>query len=411
MLRKHGYISLALCLQATIKVACAVTPPVNVDLANSTEADFSPMARIVGGDVVEERIPWMVSINAPSYGSFGAHYCGGTLISNDWVLTAAHCLEDYGSQALYHTIEIGKSSQYSQDEMHTSGISQITCHEDFDSYYLQNDICLLKLSSPAPDTIQVARINFDPAIPAVGDPLSYIGWGLMNEQGSVLPDQLRGVSVDTIDTLLCSRVYGELVTNKNICTYKLGKDSCQGDSGGPLIAPGADGTLASGTVVGVVSFGEGCARRNYPGVNSRISAFQDWIEGIVTGVSIPAIPDRVAVASPDIVDGEDVVAVPNPVPPVTNTNPPVITVVYINDDQPQVTGNDTEQVISVISSEDVSIWDIFNGMLSDIFSRSATLMDRAEIQSSVAQLADIQKKIAAELDVLTRKLDGSELGR
>eukprot|EP01134_Creolimax_fragrantissima_P006234 CFRG6234T1 len=239
---------------------------------------YDKPGRIVGGVPVTERIPFMVSLNDPTWGSNGFHYCGGSLINKDWVVTAAHCLYGRVSSSYSHQLKIGMTTQSGNDYMHKSGISKIVLHSGYNSNSLANDIAMIRLSDPAPSSSVFASVNTDSYVPADDSPIWYMGWGTLTEGGST-PDQLMAVNVDSLKTSTCQYVYGNtMVTSKNVCTYTRGKDSCQGDSGGPVVAPGSDGRINSGKLVGIVSWGQGCARRGYPGVNTRVSSFIGWMD-------------------------------------------------------------------------------------------------------------------------------------
>eukprot|EP01134_Creolimax_fragrantissima_P007537 CFRG7537T1 len=296
MMLNHVVARVALSLQFSSLFTNAASPSYDmtkeaVSGTDSKTFDFNPTGRIVGGSSVSEKIPFMASLNNPSVGVNGGHYCGGSLINREWVITAAHCIYEYGKAAYTHSVHIGMSIQTERDFLHTSAISKIVVHPEFDADYLVNDIALVRLKNSAPEGLVVVPLNKDKSEPEDITPLWYLGWGLLGENFSYIPNQLKSVSVESLSEDRCQSVYGrKLINDKNICTYTPGKDSCQGDSGGPLIQPGEDGGINSGVLVGIISFGEGCARAGYPGVNTRISSFLDWIYATMSDTS--AIDDN-----------------------------------------------------------------------------------------------------------------------
>ncbi|XP_027226075.2 uncharacterized protein [Penaeus vannamei] len=227
--------------------------------------------RIVGGqDANRGEFPWQVGIKL----SWGGR-CGGSLIKPRWVLTAAHC---YMSGFTSTTVYLGDHDRSVNEEgSFEMQAASVTVHPDFDSLTLDNDIALLKLSSPVTFSSTVAPICLarPSEVPQSGVGIT-TGWGTTAWQGSTAT-VLQKVAVDYISNAWCTQLYNDRfdITDNMVCTYTPKKDACQGDSGGPLIARAADGRWV---LTGVVSFGDECAKKDSPGVFTRVPNYISWIE-------------------------------------------------------------------------------------------------------------------------------------
>ncbi|KAL7515804.1 hypothetical protein ACHAWX_000880 [Stephanocyclus meneghinianus] len=147
---------------------------------------------------------------------------------------------------------------------------------------MMNDFAIVMLSRATALDIQFVKLNYDASYPADGAASRTMGWGRTTQSGTG-SNVLREVDLPIITNELCNQTYpGEIYTSM-ICTFQPGKDSCQGDSGGPLIIPGA--SADQDTLIGVVSWGIGCATNQYPGVYARVSDGYDWINTTVCSQS------------------------------------------------------------------------------------------------------------------------------
>nr|AAQ55487.1 allergen Lep d 3 [Lepidoglyphus destructor] len=214
---------------------------------------------IVGGSAVASgEATYQVSLQRSS------HFCGGTIIDDYWVLTAAHCVSGTSASQLkvrYNTVR------------HNSGgslisVSEVIAHSGYSSWTLDNDIALLKTSSPMTG---IKKADLPVSGSDVSGSVLVTGWGYTTEGGS-LASSLQKVSVPVVDRAQCNSSYSGDITPNMFCAGVSagGKDSCQGDSGGPVVS--------GNTVVGAVSWGMGCARPNYPGVYTRVGNFREWIK-------------------------------------------------------------------------------------------------------------------------------------
>ncbi|CAH2083327.1 unnamed protein product [Euphydryas editha] len=224
--------------------------------------------RIVGGyDITIQDVPYQVLLYLQKGQMF--EQCGGSIISETYVLTAAHCVRD--AITIYviagTTQADSGGSEYNTD--------QYTEHPDYNSATSDYDVALINIPGgmtlDGTNTKTIALADASSTI-APGTNLLITGWGLTTENGST-SDTLLAVQVPTMSNDECRKAYNTL-TPRQFCAGvpEGGKDSCQGDSGGPAVA------TDSGVQVGIVSFGEGCARPGYPGVYIEVAKVRSWIE-------------------------------------------------------------------------------------------------------------------------------------
>ncbi|XP_065370511.1 trypsin alpha-4-like [Calliphora vicina] len=220
--------------------------------------------RIVGGVATTiSSFPWQISLQRS-----GSHSCGGSIYNNQIIVTAAHCLQSVTTSVL--KVRAGSSFWYSGGVL--LDVAAFKNHEGYDADTMINDIAVIRLSSLLITSSTIKPIALATSAPANGAAATVSGWGTTASGSASLPSQLRSVDVKILSRTQCassSYGYGSEIRSTMICAYTVGKDSCQGDSGGPLVS--------GGLLVGVVSWGYGCAFTNYPGVYANVADLQSWI--------------------------------------------------------------------------------------------------------------------------------------
>ncbi len=233
--------------------------------------------RIVGGtDATSGTYPWVVSLQSKD----GSHFCGASLLDKQWVLTAAHCVERESAEGMQVVVADYNNQQADAGEV-KANVEAIYIHQEYGN---DNDIAVLKLATEVDKSLVNAASNTFIDGLDVATPLTAIGWGNTSASGESFPEILQQVQVPLFDHATCKTAYagvGQTVSDNMICAglAEGGKDSCQGDSGGPLVIESA----GSWVQVGIVSFGEGCAQANFPGVYTRVGNYIDWIAQVKNG--------------------------------------------------------------------------------------------------------------------------------
>lgn len=218
--------------------------------------------RIVGGVKTSIRsYPYQVSISAD-----GNHICGGVIIRVRTILTAGHCVHRRRPSSI--TIRAGS-------DFRTSGGTVITAksyriHPRFNRKTLNFDLAMIYLEKPLPFNSQIKAIPINTRRLRSKRKAVATGWGTTSERGQ-LSNVLRSTQVNILSFRQCKRVYRSALGSSMFCAGRIGggKDTCQGDSGGPL--------AMNGLLIGITSQGNGCGRRGWPGIYTKIAYTRRWI--------------------------------------------------------------------------------------------------------------------------------------
>ncbi|KAH8405537.1 hypothetical protein KR215_002133, partial [Drosophila sulfurigaster] len=220
--------------------------------------------RIVGGTATTiGSFPWQISLQRS-----GSHSCGGSIYSANIIVTAAHCLQSVSAS----TLQVRAGSSYWSSGGVTSKVAAFRNHEGYNSNTMVNDIAVIRLSSSLSFSSNIKSIGLASFNPSNGASASVSGWGTQSSGSSSIPSQLQYVNVNIVSQSVCASSaysYGSQIRSTMICAAASGKDACQGDSGGPLVS--------GGQLVGVVSWGIGCAYSNYPGVYASVADLRSWV--------------------------------------------------------------------------------------------------------------------------------------
>ena len=239
--------------------------------SESSDLEMSSEAIVGGQNASEDEYPFAVYASG----------CGGTLISSRWVMTAAHCAGNFGTGSWVNIGGRSLNAMFSGNSGEWRQVEGRSCHPSYSSWGDDYDYCLVRLSSAS--TKQPLPIDTSNNSHA-GDTAVIVGWGNTSQFGGS-SNTLKEATVNVFSQNTCTSLYGNNITSRMVCAGYLqgGIDTCQGDSGGPLIG------TTSGTLIGVTSWGYGCAQPNSPGVYARVATVADWVCNITNDEALGCV--------------------------------------------------------------------------------------------------------------------------
>lgn len=251
--------------------------------------------RIIGGkNAAKGAYPWMVGIGYSNVSTpDSAIYCGGTIINNEWILTAAHCVTEDDTIVKPYTPSMVSvfldfySLTKPEPGYQKINVKKIIIHPTYNPVTVDGDLALIQLEHPVTNTSVSLPEQDDTTYTKNGLTSTVMGWGYTQPE-SLIADTLQEVEVKVISNPICNSktVFSGQVTVNMLCAGFLagGKDACAGDSGGPLVFKSVNENKTIQT--GIVSWGGACAAANQPGVYTRVANYSDWILSNATVVSI-----------------------------------------------------------------------------------------------------------------------------
>ncbi|KAM6429995.1 chymotrypsinogen 2-like [Python bivittatus] len=230
---------------------------------------ISGYARIVNGEeAVPGSWPWQVSLQDKT----GFHFCGGSLINENWVITAAHC-----NVRTSHLVVLGEFDKGSPGEdVQIIKVAKVFKNPKYNMFTIRNDITLLKLATPARLTDRVSPVCLPKATDDFPGGMICVtsGWGLTKHTDKNTPNTLQQVALPLLTNQECKKFWGNRIADVMVCAGAAGASSCMGDSGGPLVCQ----KNGAWELAGIVSWGSGTCSPSSPGVYARVTELLPFIE-------------------------------------------------------------------------------------------------------------------------------------
>ncbi|CAH1371391.1 unnamed protein product, partial [Tenebrio molitor] len=223
--------------------------------------------RIVGGKSLSiKQVPFIISLQ-----NLGMHMCGGSIINENTIITAAHCTN--GKQPIQ--LEVRAGSTIREKGGQVLQVETIHQNPEFNLNTIDYDVTILKLKSNLNFSENVKPIDLADANQVFenGKQAMIFGWGTKNYGSSRLPSELQSGVIQIVDRKICRKRYSkDQITDRMLCAgiEQGGIDACQGDSGGPLVI---DNVLA-----GITSWGSACGKPHIPGVYSNVAGLRKYID-------------------------------------------------------------------------------------------------------------------------------------
>lgn len=242
-----------------------------------------------GQEATPNEWPWQAQIRTAQGDGNGPAFCGASLISSKFVMSAAHCFQDQNSNPATIEVRVGDHDRSTTSD---DGVSQfrkvvsVNNHPNYDPVSSRFDFAIIELETPFVMSTAVSPV----CLPGPGETLSggetcwITGWGTLSSNGYA-PNKLQEAEVEAQTNDECDSNYGgNTITDDMLCAQGLidgdVTDACQGDSGGPLVCEEGNGRWV---LHGATSWGHGCADAQYPGVWARISHEMTWIQCVMSG--------------------------------------------------------------------------------------------------------------------------------